>query len=113
MRNYKEMEEKVDHNLKALQTLFETQCHSLKGVERVDFSRGSIYLNFGLNKAVESAYIDVDWRTGQFLIRLGSWSALTNDARIRIEARRFDEAFDALKDAVLTFNKINDFFNQL
>ncbi len=85
---------------------------SENGVTKVKFLGCCLHLEFGRDEAIDTILVDIDDRTGEYFVSLGSWSAVTSDARKSIESKRFAEARSAVGYAIRTATTINNFFKQ-
>lgn len=85
---------------------------STNGVTKVKSLGGCLHLEFGRNEAIDSLLVDIDERSGEYFVSLGSWSAVTSHARKSIESKRFVEARSAVGYAIRTATTINNFFKQ-
>lgn len=105
-----------DEQHKALAKNLEEIAKEIKtsenGVQNVKFFIDTIVLSFGKDEAVDNGMVEIDDRTGEYFVSLGSWSAVTTEARKNIQAKRFAEARSAVGYAVRTFTMINNFFKQ-
>ncbi len=111
MRNYKEIEERIEKSLADLKATYDLFATSPRYIEKTSFSNGSIKLQFRRGEAIESAMVTIDHK-GYIVMRLGCWCAMTPKAREGIESRKFESAHDALVFALETVEKVNRFFDQ-
>lgn len=97
---------------KNLETISKEIKISEKGVTKVKCLGYCLHLEFGRNEAIDSLLVDINDKTGEYFVSLGSWSAVTRDARKSIESKRFAEARSAVGYAIRTATSINNFFKQ-
>lgn len=97
---------------KALESISKEIEISENGVTKVKYLGYCLHLEFGRNEAIDAILVDIDERTGEFFVSLGSWSAVTVDARKSIESKRFAEVRSAVGYAIRTATTINNFFKQ-
>lgn len=111
MRNYKEIEERIEKNFADLKATYELFAISPRYVEKVSYNDDTIRLQFLRGEDIETAMVTIDYE-GYLVMRLGCWCAMTSKAKEGIESRKFESAHEALVYALETVEKVNRFFDQ-